>query len=154
MATDWRWRAFDALTARELHDILKLRCDVFVVEQACAFPEIDGRDPEAHHLMGFEASGLAGCLRLFGPSAEEPAWRIGRIAVGPGQRGTGLGHRMMAEALRFAAEGSPGHAIVLSAQSRLEAFYARHGFEAEGLPYLEDGIEHVDMRRPGHTGLT
>jgi ElaA protein len=165
---EWRWRRFDALTARELHDLLKLRCDVFVVEQACAFAEIDGRDPDALHLLRFEAGALAGCLRLFTPEAsgearagegradsspalagdaEEGAARIGRVAIAAAHRGTGLGHRLMAEALRLCAERWPEAGILLSAQSHLQSFYGKHGFQPVSDPYLEDDIPHVDMRR-------
>ncbi len=148
MAEDGLWRAFEDLSARDLHDILKLRCDVFVVEQRCAFAEIDGRDPHALHLLYRDGAALAGCLRLFDPGPAEPDIRIGRIAVSPAHRGTGLGHRLMAEALRFCAGRHPHAAIVLSAQSHLQGFYGRHGFAPSSEPYLEDDIPHVDMRRP------
>ncbi|WP_062115436.1 GNAT family N-acetyltransferase [Aureimonas sp. AU40] len=151
---EWRWRRFDALHLRELHDLLKLRCDVFVVEQACAFAEIDGRDPDALHLLRLEEGGaLAGCLRLFAPDeskgdeAERNAARIGRIATAPAHRGTGLGHLMMAEALRLCAERWPEADILLSAQSHLQSFYGKHGFQPVSEPYLEDDIPHIDMRR-------
>ncbi|KTQ94188.1 acetyltransferase [Aureimonas ureilytica] len=147
---EWRWRRFDELTVRELHDLLKLRCDVFVVEQACAFAEIDGQDPAAFHLLRREAGFLAGCLRVFAPErCGEPA-RIGRIATSPAHRGTGLGHRMMGEALDFCAENFAGADIVLSAQSHLQLFYGKHGFQPVSETYLEDDIPHVDMRR--HAG--
>jgi ElaA protein len=146
---EWRWREFEALKPRELHDLLKLRCDTFVVEQRCAFPEIDGKDPEATHLLCLAGPALAGCLRVFGPDATEPAARIGRLAIAPDHRGTGLGHAMMREAIAFCEGRFLRVGIVLSAQSHLQAFYARHGFRPEGEPYLEDGIPHVDMRRSG-----
>ncbi|TFF20635.1 GNAT family N-acetyltransferase [Jiella endophytica] len=145
---EWRWTTFDALSGREVHDLLKLRMDVFVVEQACAFAEIDGRDPEALHLRRFVGGDLAGCLRLFAPQALEHRARIGRIATAAAHRDTGLGHAMMEEALRFCAERFPGAQVDLSAQAHLEGFYRRHGFLPVSKIYLEDDIPHLDMRRP------
>ena len=144
---EWRWSAFDELTAREVHDLLRLRMDVFVVEQACAFAEIDGKDPDALHLRRFDGGDLAGCLRLFTPSAPDWRARIGRIATAPAHRGSGLGHALMAEVLRLCAERFPGAAIDLSAQAHLEVFYRRHGFLPVSDIYLEDDIPHLDMRR-------
>lgn len=143
MSVAFRWVRFDALTGREMHDLLRLRQDVFVVEQACAFPEIDGRDAEAEHLLALRETALVGCLRLF-TGAE---MRIGRIATAASARGTGLGHRLMEAALRRCAELRPAHPVVLSAQSHLQDFYAAHGFKPSSATYLEDGILHVDMRR-------
>ncbi|WP_279482852.1 GNAT family N-acetyltransferase [Aureimonas sp. SK2] len=134
------------MTGPEVHDLLRLRQDVFVVEQACAFPEIDGRDREALHLRAFRDGALAGTLRVFAPGAGSRA-RIGRIATGRAFRGGGLGHRLMQEALRLCAERWPEAAVDLSAQSHLETFYAVHGFVTISSPYLEDGIPHLDMRR-------
>ena len=136
------------MTGREVHDLLRLRMDVFVVEQACAFAEIDGADPKATHLRVFVGNALAGCLRVFAPSEPVECARIGRVATARAHRGGGLGHRMMVEALRFCAERFAGHAIDLSAQAHLTGFYARHGFTPVSEPYLEDGIPHLDMRRP------
>ncbi len=144
---EWLWRRFDELTARELHDALKLRCDVFVVEQRCAFAEIDGQDPTALHLLYREGETLAGCLRVFAPEGLGGAARIGRIATAGTHRGSGLGHRLMAEALRLCAERWPEADVVLSAQSHLQPFYGRHGFQPVSETYLEDDIPHVDMRR-------
>ncbi|WP_427025158.1 GNAT family N-acetyltransferase [Aureimonas ureilytica] len=146
-AGEWLWRRFDELTARELHDVLKLRCDVFVVEQRCAFAEIDGQDPAALHLLYREGEALAGCLRVFAPQGPSGAARIGRVATSPDHRGGGLGHRLMGEAVRFCAEHWPQAAIDLSAQSHLQSFYGKHGFQPVSETYLEDDIPHVDMRR-------
>lgn len=145
---EWRWSAFDELTGREVYDLLRLRMDVFVVEQNCAFSEIDGKDPGALHLRCLVGSGLAGCLRVLPPGTPDGAPRIGRIATASRFRGSGLGHRLMEEGLRFCAEHYPASAIDLSAQAHLEPFYGRHGFTTVSAPYLEDGIPHLDMRRP------
>ncbi|MCB8837252.1 GNAT family N-acetyltransferase [Aurantimonas sp. VKM B-3413] len=147
----WRWSAFEDLSGREVHDLLRLRMDVFVVEQACAFAEIDGKDPGAIHLRRLVGGELAGCLRVFAPSAPDFRVRIGRIATAARHRGGGLGHELMAEALRLCAERFQGAAIDLSAQAHLAGFYGRHGFLPVSDIYLEDGIPHLDMRRPPET---
>jgi ElaA protein len=146
--TTSRWAPFAALSGLDVHDMLALRCQVFVVEQRCAFAEIDGRDPDAVHLLLRGEDGrLEGTLRVFAPAGENGAARIGRIATAPHARGRGLGHTMMREALRFCTERFPGAAIDLSAQEHLAAFYGAHGFTAVSASYLEDDIPHVDMRR-------
>ncbi len=145
---EWRWSAFDDLSGREVHDLLALRMEVFVVEQACAFAEIDGNDPAAIHLRIVVGDDLAGCLRVFAPSKNDGPARIGRIVTARAYRGAGLGHRMMIEALRYCGERFVGRAIDLSAQAHLTGFYARHGFTPVSECYLEDGIPHLDMRRP------
>lgn len=119
-----------------------------MVEQSCAFPEIDGRDPEALHLLVRDAEGrLLGTLRVFAPDGDGAA-RIGRVATASLARGQGLGHRMMGEAMALCARRFPGAPVDLSAQEHLVSFYARHGFSPVSPSYLEDGIPHVDMRRP------
>ena len=146
----FHWRAFDALTARELHDLLKLRADVFVVEQACIFADIDGRDPEARHLLarGGDHDALAGTLRLFGPKAERGMAVIGRVATALTARGTGLGRALMAEGIAEAKRRFGAVPIEIGAQSRLEAFYRSLGFVRAGEDYIEDGIPHCAMTRP------
>ena len=119
-----------------------------MADQRCACAEIDGRDVEAWHLQYRDGAALGGCLRVFAPGPREDAARIGRFATAPTHRGSGLGHAMMREALRFCAERFSGADVVLSAQAHLQRFYARYGFEPESELYLEDDIPHVDMRRP------
>ena len=148
------WAEMDALSPRQLHDLLRLRVDVFVVEQACPYPEIDGRDPQARHLLvtapgegGAGETELAACLRLLRPEAPGEPLRIGRIVVAPAWRGTGLGDYLMRAALAEARRIAPGHPQALSAQAHLTTFYAAHGFVPVSETYLEDGIPHVDMLR-------
>ena len=145
--TMFAWRSFDALTARELHDLLKLRADVFVVEQACVFPEIDGRDPEALHLLlrPVRSSPLAGTLRLFGPERVGEAAVIGRVATAGFARGSGLGRALMAEGIAEARRRFGSVPIRIGAQTRLESFYGSFGFQRTGEDYVEDGIVHCAM---------
>jgi ElaA protein len=141
------WRDFADLRPAELHALLKLRCDVFVVEQNCAFPEIDGKDPLARHLLCHDGADLIGCLRIFVPGVAGDAARIGRVVVAPSARGTGLGRRLMQAALDEIEVRHGTVPVALSAQLYLEAFYASLGFERVSETYLEDGIPHCDMQR-------
>lgn len=127
---------------RVLHDVFKLRGDVFVVEQTCAYPDLDGRDAEqgAVHFWADVDGAVVACLRRL----EEPdgAVRIGRIATRSDHRG-----RRLAESLIDAALEGVSGPVVLDAQEQLEAWYGRLGFERCGPTYVEDGITHVPMRR-------
>ncbi|MFC5289339.1 GNAT family N-acetyltransferase [Actinokineospora guangxiensis] len=134
------------LTAADLYDLLRLRVDVFVVEQECPYPELDGRDMLAStvHLWLREGGAVLGCLRLLD---EGPATRVGRVCTAASARGTGLGGTLMAAAVeRIGARES-----VLGAQVQAQGLYARFGYAPEGEVYLEDGIPHISMRRPGST---
>lgn len=146
--------AFDALTLSELHDMLALRSRVFVVEQASPYPDIDGRDPGALHLIAVdEAGAIVGCARCLGPDEDGPdgkspdaAVSFGRLAVDPSQRSTGLGRALVAESLRVLAERWPGRDVVIGAQQHLERFYGSFGFIRDTDPYDDFGIPHIDMR--------
>ncbi|WP_317494420.1 GNAT family N-acetyltransferase [Haloechinothrix sp. LS1_15] len=130
------------LSPAQLYALLRLRVDVFVVEQECAYPELDGADLLAttEHVWAVAEPGVLGCLRVLGDT--EP-WRIGRVCTRPDARGRGIAASLLDQALRLL-----GHAeTVLSAQTRAIGLYERFGFVAEGRPYDEDGIEHVTMRR-------
>lgn len=141
--------AFDALTLRDLHDMLALRSRVFVVEQASPYPDIDGRDPGALHLIARdEAGAIVGCARCLGPDGENPEATVsfGRLAVDPSQRSTGLGRALVAESLMVLAERWPGRDVVIGAQQHLERFYGSFGFVRDTDPYDDFGIPHIDMR--------
>jgi ElaA protein len=136
------------LTATDLYDLLRLRVDVFVVEQECPYPELDGRDlleSTVHFwLRGGGQGAVVGCLRLL---EDESALRVGRVCTAASARGTGVGGKLMAAAVeRIGARES-----VLGAQVQAQGLYARFGYAPEGEVYLEDGIPHISMRRPGPT---
>ncbi|MBB2972115.1 GNAT family N-acetyltransferase [Mesorhizobium sp. RMAD-H1] len=139
------WSGLDGLAPRDLYAMLKLRVDIFVVEQKCPYPELDGKDPDALHLRVLEDGELAAYLRVLPPAGAGPA-RIGRVIVAPGHRGRKLGDRIMREAIAHCRAHFPGKDIALSAQSHLRAFYGALGFAPVSEEYLEDGIPHVDMR--------
>ncbi|CAN5222528.1 GNAT family N-acetyltransferase [soil metagenome] len=147
----WSEAAFGELSAGELYALLRLRSLVFVVEQECPFLDLDGRDQDARHLLGWTEDGtlLAAYARFFAPGAVFPEASIGRIVTHPQVRGTGAGKALMAEALRRVEALAPGAPIRLCAQLYLERFYGGFGFRPASQPYLEDGIPHVEMVRPG-----
>ena len=141
--------AFDALSLRELHDLLALRSRVFVVEQACPYPDIDGRDPGALHLIATDAAGtVVGCARCLDPDDDGPDAPVafGRLAVDPSQRSTGLGRALVAESLAVLAERWPERDVVIGAQQHLERFYGSFGFVRITESYDDFGIPHIDMR--------
>ncbi|MBX8824385.1 GNAT family N-acetyltransferase [Ochrobactrum sp. SFR4] len=140
-----RWNEIDDLTPRALYAMLKLRMDVFIVEQNCAFAEIDGKDIGAFHLSILDGEELAATLRVL-PPEENEAVKIGRVVVAPNYRGYKLGQRLMQEAVDFAQARFPDQPIELGGQSHLQKFYGSFGFIAISEEYLEDGIPHIDMR--------
>ena len=153
MPVRFDWRALDELSAHELHDILRLRQDVFVVEQVCLFADIDGRDPAALHLLARGADGaLVGTLRMFEPTETGGAAVIGRVATGLSARGTGLGRALMIEGIAEAGRRFGAGPIEIAAQSRLEGFYASLGFARTGEDYVEDDILHCAMIRASTSG--
>lgn len=140
-------KSLDELSALELYAMLKLRVDVFVVEQNCAYPELDGNDVDCLHLRLLDGDELIACARLWRPS-EDVLPRIGRVAVSPDHRGKKLGEALMREAIIACERAYPGEAIEISAQSHLQRFYSSLGFAVTSEEYVEDGIPHVDMIRP------
>jgi ElaA protein len=149
--------AFDDLDARAAYALWRLRQQVFVVEQASPYPDLDGRDLDSstRHVLAEEDGVLVGCLRVLGavPGAETGARadglgsvvRIGRVAVVPSARGRGLAAAMMAAALELAGDRE----VRLDAQTGLREWYAGYGFEVSGPEFVEDGVPHVPMVRPG-----
>ncbi len=117
-----------------------------MLEQACFYRDIDGRDVEARHLRALIDGRPVAALRLFPAGTKTPA-RIGRVVVAKSFRGRGYARLIVAEALSEHRRLSGDAAIELSAQHHLERFYAGFGFSAVSAPYEEDGIRHVDMRR-------
>lgn len=147
MNVDWCVVPFEELSVRQLHDALQLRTDVFVVEQSCAYAEIDGQDPQAIHLLGTDPDGrLVAYARLLPPDGSGLP-HIGRVVVHPQRRGKGLAGLLMEFALQQLKRMHGSRRSELAAQSHLEHFYMRYGFVRQGPDYPWDGIPHVDMRR-------
>jgi ElaA protein len=151
----WSFKAFDALTPAEMYALLRLRSEVFVVEQNCVFLDMDNSDQSAWHLLGwteeptpYPMPQLVASARCLGPGVKYAEASIGRVVTAPQARANGLGHVLMREAVR-ALQGQWGVLpIRIGAQARLQAFYEQHGFVREGEPYIEDGIPHIEMLRP------
>jgi ElaA protein len=140
-----RTARFAELTPTELYGLLRLRVDVFVVEQACPYPELDGRDaePGTVHLWFADDEGtVLSTVRVL-ENGEDRA--IGRVATAAAARGRGLS----AELVRRAIELCGGRTVDIGAQAYLEHWYERFGFRRSGPDYLEDGIPHLPMRLPG-----
>lgn len=146
---DWQLRTFEALSNHELYQLLKLRVDVFVVEQTCPYPELDDKDPitGVYHLLGYEQGQLVACARLLPAGISYPSVSIGRVATHEKARGNGLGHQLLEQAIHQCQRLWPNSAIEIGAQEHLSAFYGRYGFVATSEVYLEDGIPHIDMKR-------
>jgi ElaA protein len=148
----WRALAFDALSAPELYRVLQLRAEVFVVEQACAFQDLDGRDAQAMHWLG-EAANAPGQPRLLAYARLLPAGTafaeasIGRVVTSPVARGSGLGHALMRQSIAELHRLWGVQPIRIGAQAHLQTYYRQHGFEPQGEMYLEDGIDHIEMVR-------
>jgi ElaA protein len=142
------FRNMGGLSAHELYELLKLRVDVFVVEQNCPYPELDGKDERAIHLMLRRTGELLAAARILPPEATSKVAKIGRVVVASNYRGEKLGDALMREAIGICEAHFPDHDIGLSAQSHLQAFYRSLGFQPVSEEYLEDGIPHIDMLRP------
>lgn len=145
MTLTWTVKPFTTLTLHELHDLLRLRVDVFVVEQACAYEEIDGKDPGAMHVLGQAQDGsLLAYARILPPEADGLP-HIGRVIVRAAARNHGLARTLMHVALDAVQERYGSRRSAVAAQAHLEKFYASFGYVRQGPDYPWDGIPHVDM---------
>ncbi len=143
----WQWLRFDELPLRQLYAILQLRSEVFVMEQQCAYQDLDGTDHQAMHLMSLRDERLMAYARCFPSGVKYPEASIGRVITRSAMRGTGAGHALMREALARMQAQWGEQRIRISAQAHLANFYAQHGFAVQGDVYDEDGIPHVAMLR-------
>jgi ElaA protein len=142
----FRLKKFSELNSSELYELLKLRSEVFVVEQKCAYQDLDGKDHDSLHLLGYESKDLVAYARLVKPGISYKEASIGRVVVSPGRRKKKYGYTLMEKALRDCEVHFSAEQIVISAQRYLEKFYNNLGFVTESEPYLEDDIPHVKMR--------
>ena len=141
----WEIKAFDQLSLQELYTILTLRTNVFVVEQACPYPEVDGKDPNCLHLLGTINGELVAYLRILPAGLRYDEVSIGRVVIKPSHRGKGLGRLMMEQAIHCITNEWKESQIIIGAQAYLEKFYQSLGFEPVSEVYLEDDIPHLDM---------
>ncbi|MDG0978300.1 MAG: GNAT family N-acetyltransferase [Halieaceae bacterium] len=143
----WQWLYFESLSNQQLYQILALRSEVFVVEQTCAYQDLDGKDLKALHLIGTLENKVLATARLLPAGVSYPdAASIGRIVVHPSLRGQDLGRKTVQLALTQYQKLWPDEQLLIGAQARLKRFYQELGFVAEGDVYDEDGIDHITMR--------
>jgi len=138
-------KKFNELTSSELYQILKLRSEVFVVEQDCVYQDIDDKDPQAIHLFLSDRDKVIAYTRLFAPGLYFKTASIGRVVVATEYRKNGLGHQLMDVSIKAVQGQFNTSKITISAQTYLKKFYESHKFIQKGKEYLEDGIPHIKM---------
>jgi len=144
----WYLKKYKDLTLNEFHDILKLRINVFVVEQDCPYPELDGKDKLAYHFFAFaenNPSQIIAYTRIFKPGDYYKEAAIGRVVVHPDFRKDGLGYQLMKESIYQIKALFQTKKIKIGAQTYLKEFYESLGFQKIGKDYIEDGIPHIYM---------
>ncbi len=147
---EFKWYQFSELSNKELYEILKIRQEVFVVEQNCAYLDLDDLDYYSEHLIARahqdKNSFIAGYLRIIPPGKKYDQPSIGRVVTSNKARGTGLGKSLLKTAMQYVATTYPGSGVIIGAQAHLEKFYAQFGFVQSSEPYDEDGIRHIEMK--------
>lgn len=141
----WTCRKFDALSVHELYKVLRLRSEVFVVEQACVFLDMDDKDQDSYHLMGTDNGAIVAYTRLVPPGLIYDVASIGRVVTAPAARRTGAGRELMRQSIAQAYELFGKGKIKIGAQLYLKTFYESFGFRQVSDMYLEDGIPHIYM---------
>ena len=142
---NWILKDFKSLTPQELYAILRLRSEVFVVEQNCIFLDMDNKDQFSYHLMGFNGNHLVASTRLIAPGKVYEYMSIGRVVTSPAYRGTGAGRELMQISIEKCYELFGKGIIKIGAQLYLKKFYESLGFKQTSEVYLEDRIEHIEM---------
>ena len=137
-------KPYNELSKDQFFDILKLRIEIFVVEQSCYYQELDDEDKEAFHVSIYNNGIIVAVGRII-PNLKNREVKIGRIAVKMNQRKKGLASSMMKDILNFISKKYGDFSVLLSAQTYLIKFYQSYGFNEIGDTYLEDGIEHINM---------
>lgn len=138
---------FNNLTAQQVYDILKLRQQIFILEQNCIYPDIDDIDPCSAHLLLYCKNELTGYCRLVPPGRKFDTFSIGRVAVQQSNRKSGLGRLLMKKAIGILLENKDAPSIKIEAQLYLQRFYESLGFEKRSAPFDVDGISHILMVR-------
>ena len=139
------FKTFSELTSDELYDILRLRSEIFVVEQDCVYNDLDGLDKVAVHQFITKDGKIVAYSRLLKPGTRFPDCSIGRVVVTQSERGKGLGVELMQEGIKYIVLERDTTKIKISAQKYLRKFYEDLGFEIVTEEYLEDGIPHFGM---------
>jgi ElaA protein len=149
----WQTATFDELSNRQLYEVLKLRQEVFAVEQTSIYLDPDGLDQEALHIACWEGDKLLAYQRCLPPGLQETESTLGRIVVAPGARGRDLGRELVRRGMNHNLQRWPSSDIRIHAQAHLERFYQELGFVTDGDVYQLDGIAHLEMvlSRPEET---
>ena len=142
----WKLSSFEELSNRELYEILKLRSEVFVVEQNCVYLDADGLDYDCLHFCGYENNQLQAYVRILAPGVSYDNPSIGRVLSRRSARRTGIGIELMKRAIPICLKQFSATEIDISAQVYLIRFYSNLGFKILGETYLEDDIPHIKMR--------
>lgn len=143
---EWKIKRFDELSNEELYNIIKERINIFVVEQDCPYPELDGKDAFAYHLFQVREEGeIAAYARIYKHGLYYEEASFGRVIVKEKYRREGLGKELLTRAITFLQEELNEHKIKIQAQDYLRDFYGSFGFKPISEVYLEDNIPHVDM---------
>ncbi len=145
MRMNWKIKTFDELTTNELYAILRERVDIFVVEQQCAYRELDNFDQSSYHIYACDGKEIAAYARILPSGTAYPELSIGRVLVKESYRGRGLAVELMKRALDFIREELKEKVVRLQAQEYLLSFYGSLGFEKISEVYLDEGIPHADM---------
>jgi len=143
----WKIKRFNELSIQELYSLLKLRSQVFVVEQNCVYQDMDGKDEKALHLLGEFNDEIVAYARLFKAGDYFENASIGRVVIHPDARDKKWGHQMMQEAIAAIESNFNAKQITISAQLYLKKFYESHDFVQMSEMYLEDDIPHIEMKR-------
>lgn len=147
LTVNWHIKTFNELTSDELYRILQVRVDIFVVEQNCPYPEVDGKDRNCWHIFAEKNEEILAYTRLLPPGLSYKEAAVGRVLVKKEYRGTGMGRELMTRSVDFLNKTLDEPEIRLQAQEYAENFYGSFGFERISETYLEDDIPHVDMKR-------
>lgn len=147
MATDVSWHIyhFSDLSAKQFHDLLQLRINVFVVEQNCSYPELDNKDLDAYHVIGLHKGKTIATARVLKPGVSYSQPSIGRVAVDENFRKQKLGDDLMQFSMQQTQQLFPNQEVKISAQEHLKHYYEKHGFKQVSEMYLEDDIPHIAM---------
>lgn len=141
-------KRFEELTSGELYEILRVRSEVFVVEQNCIYQDLDERDQNAYHIFFHEEGKIKAYLRILEPGVRYEETTISRVLTI--DRGTGLGKKLLIEGIAFAREVMKADKITIEAQSYAKGFYEKVGFRQTSGEFLEDGIPHIMMQLQTH----
>jgi len=143
----WICKKFDELTPLELYAIMRLRNEVFVVEQNCVFQDADNKDQQCYHLAGWQENMLIAYTRIVPAGIIYDQISIGRVVTSPEHRGAGTGKLLMKKSIQYAHDFFGELPIKIGAQLYLKQFYESLSFVQSSDIYLEDGIEHIQMIR-------